>query len=168
MARFVQDEQKLSSLRLHHALNPRPEAVTDSDFITGNVFFDARDVVQVKYEMLRRVHHEGQSVTGTAASFGFSRPAYYEAQAVFGKAGLPGLLPKRPGPRRAHKLSEAVVDVLEQLRSEDASLRVADLTRMLEDRLGLKVHPRSVERALARRQKKGLQMSASHPLRAPS
>jgi hypothetical protein len=105
--------------------------VTDSDFITGNVFFDARDVVQVKYEMLRRVHHEGQSVTGTAASFSFSRPAYYEAQAVFGKAGLPGLLPKRPGPRRAHKLSEAVVDVLEQLCSEDASLRVADLTRML-------------------------------------
>ena len=168
MARTGQDQEKVSNLRLHHALNPTPEAVTDSDFIAGSAFFDARDVVQVKYEMLRRVRHEGRPVTEAAASFGFSRPVYYEAQAVFEAAGLPGLLPKRPGPRRAHKLSESVVDHLEQFRAEDATLRVTQLTRLLEDRLGLKVHPRSVERALARRRKKGLQTSPSRSLRGSS
>src|SRR2546427_5041529 len=55
-----------------------------------------------------------QPVTQAAAEFGFSRPSFYQAQAVFEAEGLPGLVPQRPGPKRAHKLSAEVVDRLEQ------------------------------------------------------
>jgi hypothetical protein len=72
--------------------------VADPAFNSGNPFFDARDLVQVKYEMLRRVRQEGRRVTKSAAAFGFSRPSFYEAQASFEIGGLPGLLPQRPGP----------------------------------------------------------------------
>ena len=82
---------KESALRRHHALNPRPQAVTDAAFTSGNPFFDARDLVQVKYEMLRRVREDGQPVSQAAADFGFSRPSFYQAQAVFDADGLPGL-----------------------------------------------------------------------------
>src|SRR5712691_9700277 len=75
-------EDKTMALRRHHALNPRPQAVSDSAFTSGNAFFDARDLVQVKYEMLRRVSEAGQPVTQAAADFGFSRPSLYQAQAV--------------------------------------------------------------------------------------
>jgi transposase len=150
-------EDKAAALRRHHALNPRTQAVTDPAFTSDNPFFDARDLVQVKYEMLRRVRQEGEPVSQTAAAFGFSRPSFYQAQAVFERVGLPGLMPQRPGPKRAHKLSEEVVDVLEQALSENASLNSAQLAQLLEERLGLKVHRRSVERALARR-KKGPQL----------
>ena len=153
MTTAEQPQEKAAALRHYHALNPRAQAVTDPAFNSGNPFFDARDLVQVKYEMLRRVRQEGERVSQTAAAFGFSRVSFYQALTIFERAGLPGLMPLRPGPKRAHKLSDEVVDLLEQALSENASLNSAQLAQMLEERLGLKVHRRSVERALARRKK---------------
>lgn len=146
---------KLAALRRHHAQHPHPDAVRDPAFTSGDPFFDPRDLVQVRYEMLRRVREEGRSVTGTAAAFGVSRPAFYAAQSSFAEGGLPGLVPERPGPRRAHKLSESVVDALAASLTGDPSLTSASLARIAEERFGIVVHRRSVERALARR-KKGL------------
>lgn len=127
--------------------------MTDQSFTSGNPFFDPRDLVQVKYEMLRRVHQEGQPVTHAAASFGFSRVAFYDAQNAFRQDGLPGLLPQRPGPRRAHKLSPEVVAVLEQALAQEPGVRAPQLARLVHQRFGLVVHPRSIERALARQKK---------------
>jgi hypothetical protein len=78
-------------------LNPKPESVSDERF-RDEGFFDARDLVQVKYEMVRRVRTEGATVTETAETFGFSRPTFYQAQRALDEEGLPGLVPKRPGP----------------------------------------------------------------------
>lgn len=146
---------KVSALRLQRALNPRPDRVRDSAFVGDNPFFDVNDLVQVKYEMLRRVREDGQRVSEASASFGFSRPSFYEVQAAFEKSGLVGLVPRRPGPRRAHKLSAAVLDVLEAALSEQPRLSSTDLAHLVEARFELSVHPRSVERALRRRQKGG-------------
>ena len=91
-------DEKAQALRAAGALNPHAAAVTDAAFRT-HPFFDARDLVQVKYEMLRRVQVDGQSVTQTTASFGFSRPVFYAAQTALARGGLPALVPQRPGPR---------------------------------------------------------------------
>ena len=147
--------QKRAELRRHHALNPRPEAVSDPCFRGDNPFFDASDIVQVKYEMLRRVREEGHPVSEASAAFGFSRPSFYQAQAAFQESGLPGLVPERPGPKRAHKLSEPVLGLLEDALAQEPSLTSAALCQLLKERLGLSVHPRSIERALGRRRKKG-------------
>jgi transposase len=117
-------------------------------------FFDARDLVQVKYEMVRGVRAEGRSISHSAAAFGMSRPTFYQAQAALDRGGMAALVPKKPGPRRAHKLDTEVMDFRARLRSEDPSLRPADLAARVLERFGRKVHPRSVERALARREKK--------------
>ena len=146
---------KASALRRHHALNPRPERVADPAFSGNNPFFDAQDLVQVKYEMLRRVREDGQAVSQASATFGFSRPSFYEAQAAFSQSGLPGLVPQRPGPKRAHKLSDAVLDALEEARADQPRLNSTALSRIVAERFGLRVHPRSVERALQRRGKGG-------------
>lgn len=147
--------EKRAALRRHHALNPHPQAVRDPAFTQGGPFFDPEDLVQVKYEMLRRVREEGERVTQASAAFGLSRPSFYAAQAAFREAGLPGLVPQRPGPRRAHKLSGPVLDLLEQALAAEPALTSAALAGLLAERLALRVHPRSVERALARRAKKG-------------
>lgn len=146
-------DEKPAALRQYHALHRRPDKVTDMAFVSGDPFFDARDLVQIKYEMLRRVHQESQSVTQAAAAFGFSRPAFYQAQAGFEKGGLPGLLPESPGPRRAHKLTGEVMDFIEQVLVQDASVHASTLVEMVRERFGLMVHPRSIERALVRRKK---------------
>jgi transposase len=147
-------EAKITALRQQGVLNPRPLGIIDPSFQDSD-FFDRHDLLQVKYEMLRRVRVDGWSVWSAAESFGFSRPVFYQAQAAYASAGLPGLIPQRPGPRQAHKLSEEVVDyLLEQILS-DSSLRTPALSRLIRQRFDLAVHPRSIERALARRRKKG-------------
>jgi len=107
--------------------------------------------VQVKYEMLRRVRVDGRSVTDAVSDFGFSRPTYYQAERAFESEGLPGLVPKKRGPKGAHKLTDEIVDYVEETVEQDPSLKAPALTKHIATRFGLVVHPRSVERALARR-----------------
>ncbi len=153
-------DDKLAALRSHLAANPRADTVTDPAFSPGDPFFDARDLVQVKYEMVRCAQRDGQPVSRAARAFGFSRPSFHQAQAAPAQQGLPGLLPRRPGPKRAHKLTAAVVAVLQQAEADDPSIHVNALAQMLCDQLGLSVHPRSIERAFARDSKK---RQGSHP-----
>ncbi|MGH9266935.1 MAG: helix-turn-helix domain-containing protein, partial [Acidimicrobiales bacterium] len=151
MARRGQDPKE-EALRAARALNPRPEAVVDPEFASSE-FLDARDLVQVRYEMVRRVREAGGSVSAAASAFGFSRPSWYAAAAALDDAGLPGLLPARPGPRRAHKLTEEVVAFLRAVRDGDPSLRAPELVERVDAEFGVRVHPRSIERALARSQR---------------
>lgn len=153
MAKKPKPNPKDLALRQQGSLTPHPEQVTDELFLTSE-FFDARDLVQVKYEMLRCVENEGQPVSRSAVAFGFSRPSFYQAQAAFREGGLPALVPHKRGPKAAHKLSAEVLTFVRQVRQEDPALRPADLAARIKNRYGITVHPRSIERALARSQKK--------------
>ena len=147
-------DAKADALRQRGSLNPRPQAVRDPLFAAGE-FFDPRDLVQVKYEMLRRVRADGQTVSQSAQTFGLSRPAFYHAQAALEDGGLPALVPKKPGPRRAHKLSAAVMEFLSQALSNEPAPRATELADHVRARFGYAVHPRSIERALKRQEKNG-------------
>lgn len=141
---------RTQALQAHGALHPHPQDVT-APLFRDSAFFDPHDVVQVKYEMLRRVRTERASVTETAADFGFSRPAFYQARAAFTREGLPGLLPRKRGPKRPHKLTDAVLAVLATAVTEAGdTLRAPALVALLQARFGLVAHPRSVERSLHR------------------
>ena len=147
------EDAKLEALRQQGTLNPRPGDVTDELFAEHS-FFDPRDLVQVKYEMLRRVQAEHHSITEAAAAFGFSRPSFYQAQAAFAKEGLAGLVPRKRGPKQAHKLTEEVLDFTRETRQQDPRVRTGDVVRLIQQRFGTTVHPRSIARALSRHQKK--------------
>jgi transposase len=147
--------RKTEALRKHGNLNPHPEEV-HHELFQSSEFFDSADLMQVKYEMLRQVRVENSSVTEAAAEFGLSRPSFYEAQAAFAQRGLLGLVPEKRGPRRAHKLSAGVVEFLRAAKAEDPTLSGAALCDRLWKEQRLRVHRRSIERALARGQKKRL------------
>lgn len=144
---------KLRTLQQQGTLNPRPKAVRDQLFLQDD-FFDARDLVQVKYEMLRRVRTDGKSVTEAATDFGFSRPSFYQAQLAFEQDGLGGLVPHKRGPKQAHKLTDQVLTFIGEVRQKEPFIGLADLVKRIQERFGIKVHPRSIERSLLRHQKK--------------
>lgn len=146
-------DAKSAALRAAGALHPHPEAVQDEAF-SRHEFFDRRDRVQVKYEMLRRHRLEGRPVTEVATAFGVSRQAFYKAETAFCSDGLPGLLPRRRGPRRAHKCSDEVLDFVEQWCASPASERDESVVEAVRRRFGVSLHPRSIQRALVRRKKK--------------
>ena len=147
------DKTKSAALREHSTLNPRPESISDELFIEYE-FFDSRDLLQVKYEMLRRVHTDGWSVAQAARTFGFSRVAFYRTQAAFRQGGLAGLLRQRPGPRGPHKLSEIVMNFIEKTMAQKVSLSARDLAQLVEQEFGISIHHRTIERAVTRRKKK--------------
>ena len=144
------EDPKVTALRESRCLNPHPEQVTDPGFLAEE-FFDARDAVQVKYEMVRRVSVDGAPVTAAAAAFGYSRPSYYQAAAALAASGLDGLVPARPGPRGGHKLTGQILAWAEQQLADDPVLKPAGLAGPIAEAFGVHVHPRSIERALARR-----------------
>jgi transposase len=144
-------DPKVEALASSRTLNPHPEGVTEEAFVSSE-FFDSRDLVQVKYEMVRKVGSERVSVSAAAHSFGLSRQSYYSAAAALAEGGLAALLPAKPGPRGAHKLTDEVLDHLEGLLRADPELGPVGLAAAVAERFGVSVHPRSVERALARRE----------------
>lgn len=138
---------KASALLEEGTLNASPEKVRDPKFEEGE-FFDPRDIVQVKYEMLRRVLLEAASVTEAALEYGVSRPTYYQARASFDEAGIAGLVPRKRGPRGPHKLRGELLTFLEQQVRAGEPLRARDLAARVRQKFGLDVHPRTIERAL--------------------
>ena len=154
MPKRPKDDPKLDSLREAGTLNPRAQSVIDELF-AGGEFFDARDLIQVKYEMLRRVETDGQSISEAATAFGFSRPSFYHAQSAFQEGGLEGLVPRKRGPKQPHKVTEKILDFVRKVRDEeDPPPPAAELASRVAKRFGVAVHPRTIERGLARRQKK--------------
>jgi transposase len=145
--------KKLQALRQSGTLNPAPEKVRHPLF-AESVFFDANDLLQVKYELLRSIEVEGRSIAGAAQEFGLSRPTIYEAQAHFQARGLEGLLRQKRGPKHPHKLTVEVMKVLRQWSCEP-DVDASELAARVKRRWGITVHPRTIEKALAGGAKRG-------------
>jgi transposase len=151
MAGMVASDPKEEALRATRTLNPRPEAVIDAVF-TASEFCDPRDLVQVKYEMVRRVRVDKVPAARAAREFGFSRQVYYDAAAALDAGGPAALIPGKPGPKGPRKLTDAVMEYVETRLADEPSLRSRDLADAVAEKYGVSVHPRSIERALARRE----------------
>jgi transposase len=139
---------KVNALVEEGTLNPTPESVSDPKF-QENEFFDPHDIVQVKYEMLRRVSTENASVTNATEEYGVSRPTYYQTKANFDKAGVAGLVPQKRGPRGPHKLQGEALAFVEQQLIAGEPVRARELAKLIRQKFDLNIHPRTIERAVA-------------------
>ncbi len=149
----VKNNDKQRTLRQYGTFNSRPQDVTHPLF-QDSEFFDADDLVQVKYEMLRQVRVDKRSVSQTAKEFGFSRPSFYQAEFTFEQSGLSGLLPGKRGPRSGHKLTPEVMKFVAEQQTAQPSLSFTQLAEAVKQNFNLQVHPRSIERQLLREKKR--------------
>lgn len=164
MSKSKKTDPKERALRECGALNTHP--VADALF-RGSDFFDSRDLVQVKYEMLRKVHKEAEPVSSAAASFGFSRPSFYKSVTAFERDGLMGLLPRKRGPRSGHKLTAEVLEFASERLSGEEPMGIPKLLDEVEKQFGIRVHRRSLERAIRRAGKKTLQIPEKKQKQVP-
>jgi len=153
MAKAKRRDPKSEALAQDGVLNPNSEGVRDALF-AGNPFFDAEDLVQVRYEMVRRHQVDGVAISEAAATFGVTRPTFYKAQGALQTVGLAGLLPSRRGPKGGHKISDEVITFVADLKATSPELATSQCLDAIEARFGVKVHRRSLERALARKKKR--------------
>jgi transposase len=146
-ARSDSKRAKKDALLEDGTLNPSPEKVHDPKFRTSE-FFDPHDVVQVRYEMLRRVSLDNVPVTVASDEYGVSRPTYYQAKQCFDTAGIAGLVPKKPGPRGPHKIDDQVLAFLQARLAPSGPVRARELAKLVRRELNVELHPRTIERAL--------------------
>jgi transposase len=147
------DDTKVRFLASHGALHPHPERVRDLVF-QGSEFFDPRDLVQVRYEMLRRHLVDGRAVAELTRSFGISRQMFYRLAWAFRERGLAGLLPRKRGPRHAHRCTAAFLAFVTSRRAETPGLTIPELVADAQRKFGVRLHPRTLQRGLARQGKK--------------
>jgi len=123
-----------------------------SRLFADSAFFDAKDLVQVKYEMLREVTRGGKSVTAVVEEYGFSREAYYENKRLFEKEGITGFIPKKPGPKGSHKLSKAEGFIKGYLEKKPEA-KAPEIAKELEKETGVKIHTRTMYRYLGKKKR---------------
>ena len=144
MPRRKPETDKQIALRQGGTLNPRPQDVHHPLFQDSD-FFDPDDMVQVKYEMLRQVHVDSQSVSQAAREFGFSRPSFYQASSSFAKAGLAGLAPLKRGPKGGHKLTPEVMEFIVAKQKAESELSFAQLAELAQQEFDIQVDPGEVD-----------------------
>src|SRR5258708_28751543 len=88
-------DPKQATLAETRCLNPHPEQVRDEAFLASE-FFDARDLVQVKYEMVRRSADRGAPGAHPPPPAGSSPRPPQQTAAAPPAAPLPGRRPSPP------------------------------------------------------------------------
>jgi transposase len=145
--------QKERYLRNHGVLNPHPERVQDELFL-ANEFFDPLDLLQVRYEMIRRHRIDKASVIETSKQFGVSRVTFYQVAGMYDRLGLIGLVPQKPGPKSPHKCTEEIIEFIKQQRSQQPDVILEDLIHEVYEKFGVSLHRRTIERGLSSTKKK--------------
>ena len=146
---------KAQALKAAGSFNPRAEQVRHALFGQSE-FFDPRDLPQLKYETLRALEVDEYSIARAANEFGLSRPTIYQAKDQFKKQGMEGLLPRKRGPKKPHKLTAEVRQYLQEVAAAEPQLQARELADRVRRRFRVKVHPRTIEKAL-KKAKRGRQ-----------
>jgi transposase len=147
---------KRQALRATGTFNLRAAQVQHPLFQHSD-FFDPEDLLQLKYETLRTLEKDGDSIAQAAREFGLSRPTIYQAQRQFQQQGLEGLLPHKRGPQKPHKLTGEVRQFLREQTAAEPSLSSEELARRVRHRFEVRLHPRTIEKALKLKAKRGRQ-----------
>lgn len=139
----MSQESRRLSLEARGLLHPRPEAVTAELFASPDPFFFAADKVQVKYEMLRSHFVDGDPAAVAARTHGYSRGGFYLVAEAFARSGMLGLLDERRGRKGPVKLTPEVVQFL---RDAAVTTTAPVLVGLAEERFGITLHRRTIER----------------------
>ena len=140
----VSHERRRQALAESGLAHPHPDAVTAALFAGGPPFFFALDKLQVKYEMLRAHVLDGASVTDAAAAHGYSRGGFYVVSAAFAGRGMAGLLDDKRGRRGPLRVTDEIVEFVRGAPREQSG---ASLVGEVQERFGVTLHRRTVERA---------------------
>lgn len=117
-----------------------------ASYFVNDDFFDPRDIVQVKYEMLRMAQTSSKSIHEVADEFGFSRAGFYKTKSSFDSMGISALVPDKSGPRKARKLTEEHQLFIDEYLDKNPTASSESISRILHEERGLKISKRTVER----------------------
>ena len=144
---------KSKNLKKFGCINPSPEKVKDICF-NSNSFFDPEDLMQVKYEMIRKVKTNESNVTQACRDFGFSRVSFYKILKIFDEFGISGFIPKTTGPTKGHKLTPEIHDYIKDIISKPMKISAKEISRIIKDVYSVELSIRTINRCITKIKKK--------------
>ena len=154
MSSNIEPTAKHQALQSTGTFNPRADQVRHPLFQESE-FFDPHDLLQLKYETVRAIQVDNCPIAQAASQFGLSRPTIYQAQSQFQEAGLEGLLPQKRGPKNPHKLTPEVRQYLQEQSTVQPPIPATELAQKVRQRFKVTLHPRTIEKALHAKAKRG-------------
>lgn len=128
--------------------------LVENEIFRQNDFFDPRDKVQAKYEMLRAVYVDDLKISEASRQFGYSRESFYNTADTFREQGIAGLADGKRGPKAPRKLTAKIQQfILDRIDNEPNSSG-REIAELIQQELQIEIHHRSVERFIAKRLKK--------------
>ncbi len=143
-------DSKEDILKATGTYNRAHDSVTADEFQHG-IFFDPKDLTQVKYEMLRSVAKEGTSISDAAEKYGLSRQTYYISKNAVENQGMGGLIPQKRGPKGSYKLTDQAAKFIDDYIKEHPQANPAEINQALAQATGILVHNRTISRYLAKK-----------------
>ena len=156
---------KVKALLEEGTLNPDPGKVRDPKF-QENEFFDPRDIVQVKYEMLRRCLCRECLRNRCHRGIRRVEADLLSDQGQLRQGGIAGLVPRKRGPHGPHKLQGEALAFVEQQLVAGEPVRARELAKLIRQKFDLDDPPQD-DRASGRR-KKNSAMTSAKPTVRPS
>lgn len=132
-------------LQRAHCIHRAPEKVHDKRFQEESNFFDPKDIVQVKYELLRSCIVEGNDVASACMRFGFSRTTYYKVYETFIQGGIPSLMGRPRGRPRPIKLNEIVLGYLIAEKAMNPKLSASKMFTDVMNRYNVQISVRMIQ-----------------------
>jgi transposase len=126
-------------------------------------FFEPRDQLQVRYEMLRSHRVDEHKVAAVCQRYGVSRQTFYNLQERFLSGGTAGLLSRKRGPKGPSKLTGELLQLVERRLQQEPELSGGSLASQIEDRFGVAVHKRTLEKLLKELRSKKKPLSLTVP-----
>ena len=126
-------------------LHRTPERVQDDRFTQQTDFFDPKDIVQVKYELLRTCQVERRDVASACLDFGFSRTTYYKVQQAFLEGGLPALMGRPRGRLKPIKVTDVVRGYLIAEKAKNSKLSAREMVETLKKRYHVQLSERMIQ-----------------------
>ena len=143
-------ENKLNKLKENGTYN-KNESNVKSELFKINPFFDSRDLVQVKYEMIRCVEKDGVSVKTASELYGFSRVSFYKIREYFNKYGFEGLFNQKRGPHGSYKLSDEAIEFIYLTQNNTPEISNAEICEIIFSKYNIRVHPRTISRIIKKK-----------------
>ena len=148
------DEKKELYLRKHGVLNPHPEKIQEELFL-AHEFFDPKDLIQARYEMIRCHRIDGLTIMEVSQRFGVSRITFYNLTKRYDEEGLIGLVPRKSGPKKPHRCTKEILEFVKHRQLEEPGILCQDIIWEVRKKFNIILHRRTIERGLVRLKKKG-------------
>ena len=145
---------KEERLKSTHTFNPNYDKINDPTFASSDVL-DTRDLLQVRYEMVRSVRIDKDSPKDVASRFGVSEATLRRHIRDLRDGGMIALVPDIRGPKGQHSLNDEEIQYIESYLVKHPDASGGQVHSALVQEKQSEVSKRTIERYLASKKENG-------------